>query len=131
MIFDARLLPPRAAPQACLPWQCLYFLPEPQGHSALRETRPQVDSSLGSTAPLRPRDLTGEDEFELAEAALSSGSTLRDESPARARPEPVQSRVRTGAVDPSDESTWGRASRNALCPCGSGKKSTHCHRKHP
>ena len=25
-------------PQAILPWQCLYFLPEPQGHGSLRPT---------------------------------------------------------------------------------------------
>ena len=30
-------------------------------------------------------------------------------------------------VDPNDPSTWGKVSRNALCPCGSGKKYKHCH----
>ncbi len=30
-------------------------------------------------------------------------------------------------VDPADPSTWGRVSRNATCPCGSGKKYKHCH----
>jgi preprotein translocase subunit SecA len=34
---------------------------------------------------------------------------------------------RTPAVDPHDESTWAGTSRNALCPCGSGKKYKHCH----
>jgi preprotein translocase subunit SecA len=32
-----------------------------------------------------------------------------------------------GPVDPNDPSTWGKVSRNALCPCGSGKKYKHCH----
>jgi hypothetical protein len=32
------------------PWQCLNFLPEPQGHAALRATLPQVLGSLGSAA---------------------------------------------------------------------------------
>ena len=32
-----------------------------------------------------------------------------------------------GAVDPNDPSTWGKVSRNATCPCGSGKKFKHCH----
>jgi preprotein translocase subunit SecA len=73
--------------------------------------------------------MTGEDEFELAEAALSSGTALR-EAPARQRAEPVKVRGKNGAVDPNDESTWGRVSRNALCPCGSGKKYKHCHGKH-
>lgn len=30
-------------------------------------------------------------------------------------------------VDPADPSTWGKTQRNALCPCGSGKKYKHCH----
>src|SRR3954469_11631913 len=29
------------------PWQCLYFLPEPQGHWSLRPTLPQVVGSFG------------------------------------------------------------------------------------
>ena len=33
-------------------------------------------------------------------------------------------------VNPKDPSTWGKVSRNALCPCGSGKKYKHCHGKH-
>jgi preprotein translocase subunit SecA len=31
------------------------------------------------------------------------------------------------AADPNDPSTWGKVSRNAACPCGSGKKFKHCH----
>ena len=31
------------------------------------------------------------------------------------------------AIDPNDPSTWGKVSRNAACPCGSGKKFKHCH----
>jgi preprotein translocase subunit SecA len=30
-------------------------------------------------------------------------------------------------VDPNNPSTWGKVSRNAPCPCGSGKKFKHCH----
>ena len=30
-------------------------------------------------------------------------------------------------VDPNDPRTWGKVSRNAPCPCGSGKKFKHCH----
>jgi preprotein translocase subunit SecA len=29
--------------------------------------------------------------------------------------------------DRNDPRTWGKISRNALCPCGSGKKFKHCH----
>ncbi len=31
------------------------------------------------------------------------------------------------ALDANDPSTWGKVSRNAACPCGSGKKFKHCH----
>lgn len=30
-------------------------------------------------------------------------------------------------TDPNDPATWGKVSRNASCPCGSGKKFKHCH----
>ncbi len=31
------------------------------------------------------------------------------------------------ALDPKNPSTWGRVSRNAPCPCGSGQKYKRCH----
>jgi preprotein translocase subunit SecA len=31
------------------------------------------------------------------------------------------------AVDPNNPKTWERVSRNAPCPCGSGRKYKHCH----
>ncbi|MBL8835874.1 MAG: preprotein translocase subunit SecA [Alphaproteobacteria bacterium] len=34
-----------------------------------------------------------------------------------------------GAINPADPSSWGRVSRNAMCPCGSGRKYKHCHGK--
>ncbi len=40
---------------------------------------------------------------------------------------PVRSRKASAALNPNDPSTWGRVSRNAACPCGSGKKYKHCH----
>ncbi len=35
--------------------------------------------------------------------------------------------VAKGPTAPNDPSTWGKVSRNAACPCGSGKKFKHCH----
>ncbi len=35
----------------------------------------------------------------------------------------------THTFDKLDPSTWGNIARNALCPCGSGKKYKHCHGK--
>ncbi len=32
-----------------------------------------------------------------------------------------------GEADPHNPETWGKVSRNDLCPCGSGKKYKHCH----
>ena len=73
--------------------------------------------------------LTGEDEFEMAEAALASerggGGTQ-----AAVKMAPVKSRKGAGDVDPRNPATWGKVSRNAPCPCGSGKKYKHCHGKH-
>ena len=35
--------------------------------------------------------------------------------------------VAAGPVDPNDPATWSKVQRNALCPCGSGRKYKHCH----
>jgi preprotein translocase subunit SecA len=35
--------------------------------------------------------------------------------------------MRSDTIDPNDPATWRNASRNAPCPCGSGKKYKHCH----
>ena len=32
-------------------------------------------------------------------------------------------------INPNNQETWGKVSRNAACPCGSGKKYKHCHGK--
>jgi preprotein translocase subunit SecA len=53
---------------------------------------------------LDPR--TGENEFDAAREMLTAPSR---------------------GLDKDDPSTWGRVSRNAPCPCGSGKKYKHCH----
>jgi preprotein translocase subunit SecA len=37
------------------------------------------------------------------------------------------SAAQAATIDLSDPSTWGATPRNALCPCGSGKKYKHCH----
>ena len=31
------------------------------------------------------------------------------------------------ALDPKDQKTWNKIPRNAICPCGSGRKYKHCH----
>ncbi|EER22224.1 MULTISPECIES: preprotein translocase subunit SecA [spotted fever group] len=40
---------------------------------------------------------------------------------------PVVSRIDPKDRNPEDPTSWGRVSRNELCPCGSGKKYKYCH----
>jgi preprotein translocase subunit SecA len=40
----------------------------------------------------------------------------------------VQERL-APVLDPNDPTSWANVSRNAPCPCGSGKKFKHCHGK--
>jgi preprotein translocase subunit SecA len=56
--------------------------------------------------------LTGEDEMGSPPPLSTGGVRLRDPGV---------------AMDPNNASTWGKVSRNAVCPCGSGKKFKHCH----
>ena len=42
----------------------------------------------------------------------------------------VRFRQAAAQMDPNDPSTWGKVSRNAECPCGSGKKYKKCHGAH-
>ncbi len=58
--------------------------------------------------------------------AMAGGG--REEALATA-PAPVMTRQAAATLDPNDPATWGRVSRNAPCPCGSGRKYKHCHGK--
>lgn len=40
---------------------------------------------------------------------------------------PVISRINPEDRDPQNPSSWGKVSRNELCPCGAGKKYKYCH----
>jgi preprotein translocase subunit SecA len=88
--------------------------------------------------PMEARHLdpvTGYDEFEpdpelaMADAAIAGARARRNTRPEPEKRAPVQSRRSDTALNPADPATWGRVSRNALCPCGSGKKYKHCHGK--
>ncbi len=41
--------------------------------------------------------------------------------------QPVRRVAAGAAFDAADPTTWGKVSRNATCPCGSGRKFKHCH----
>jgi preprotein translocase subunit SecA len=62
----------------------------------------------------------------MAEAATGTDGPLARKSRPGSGPTAVRSRG-VPAVDPNNPSTWGKVSRNAACPCGSGKKFKHCH----
>ncbi len=74
---------------------------------------------------------TGLDEFDeelaMADAALAGARQRRMTMPEPDKRAPLQVRRAEPQVDPKDPATWGRVSRNATCPCGSGKKFKQCH----
>ena len=60
-------------------------------------------------------------EIHESPAAITNGET----APEPEKMTPFQ--YSKGEVDPNNPDTWGKVSRNDLCPCGSGKKYKHCH----
>ena len=74
-------------------------------------------------------DFGRDPELAMADAAISGARERRRAGPEPERKAPLQVRKAEGTADPNDPATWGRISRNALCPCGSGKKYKHCHGK--
>jgi preprotein translocase subunit SecA len=105
------------------------------------ELAPPEDQPMLQPVELPPMEAhhldatTGYDEFEpdpefaMADAAIAGARARRVTGPDPEKRAPLQSRRADAAVDPNDPATWGRVSRNALCPCGSGKKYKHCHGK--
>ena len=85
------------------------------------ELRVQQNPDMEMQMALRQRELT-EGRSDPADGAGSDDGV----SDARAQPRTVSA----GATpDPHDPTSWGKVSRNAACPCGSGKKYKHCHGK--
>ncbi len=83
---------------------------------------------------------------ELRERVTSMLAHVEIAQPAAAAPEPFPQPVQQApqyaalddgmvavaeapVIDRNDPSTWRGLSRNALCPCGSGRKYKHCHGK--
>ena len=58
----------------------------------------------------------------MADAAISGARARRFVPPDEPKRQPLQTRKGDGGIDPKDAATWGRVSRNAECPCGSGKR---------
>ncbi|MGE0055849.1 MAG: preprotein translocase subunit SecA [Hyphomicrobium sp.] len=68
-------------------------------------------------------------ELAMADAAMQGARARRFAPTEPPKRQPLQTRKGEGGLDPNDPATWGRVSRNAECPCGSGKKYKHCHGK--
>lgn len=90
---------------------CHFELDVPENMSLDSLINPEIDfDSLEEQTP----DWGNEEEGEQGEASV-------------AELKPRRRRQAETAINPNDPETWGRVSRNAVCPCGSGKKYKHCH----
>ncbi len=85
---------------------------EPQTAQQAMPERP-----AGEVTETKANPRTGENQMDRrpARKSMSAGH-----STSRARRSALE-------IDPNDPSTWGRVSRNAPCPCGSGQKYKTCH----
>jgi preprotein translocase subunit SecA len=71
---------------------------------------------------------TGENEMAGAGAGVAVAPPQAGAAQPAVTPPAAAPPVRTPpGFDQNDPSTWGKISRNAPCPCGSGKKYKHCH----
>ena len=61
--------------------------------------------------------------------ALAADHPEEAEATQPAKRTPVTHGPAPGGIDPKNPDTWGKTPRNAVCPCGSGKKYKQCHGK--
>ena len=92
----------------------------------------QIQSPIDELGPaMEPGEMIAEhpDANAAGAAALEAEALdMGDDDPGEPAQQPRQTRATAAdTVNPDDSSTWGRVSRNAQCPCGSGKKYKHCH----
>jgi preprotein translocase subunit SecA len=85
-------------------------------HLELRISTPEAE--LFGQPPTEMHETRQDPAFADAEAP-APGADVAVLSRPRRRP--------AGALDPKAPDSWGKVSRNAPCPCGSGKKYKHCH----
>ncbi len=69
--------------------------------------------------------------FERRPQAMQEGrgEALEGGEPAQPGQLPARPVQASSVVNPNDPATWRATPRNALCPCGSGKKYKYCHGK--
>ena len=68
-----------------------------------------------------------EDQEKLEEKLAKEAKNIAIQSGKINNPKKGRNFSETSELDPLNPSSWGRVSRNAPCPCGSGKKYKHCH----
>ena len=68
-----------------------------------------------------------EDQEKLEEKLAKEAKNIAIRSGKISNPKKGRNFSETSELDPLNPSSWGRVSRNAPCPCGSGKKYKHCH----
>jgi preprotein translocase subunit SecA len=91
--------------------------------SELRETVTKITMSYQNLR-LEPEDL----QLQVPENTVESHTDLdAGGGGLDVRLEPSRGRQAAAVLNPDDPTTWGRVSRNAACPCGSGRKYKHCH----
>jgi preprotein translocase subunit SecA len=91
----------------------------------LRERVTQALSrvELSAEPPPMPQSLPTNMVENFAAPAFAGGDTLPEGNLQRLAP----AAIALPAFDPEDPTSWSGVSRNAPCPCGSGKKYKHCH----
>ena len=95
------------------------------------ELRPQQAQGQAEVNVPRPRQEMheGRQDVALSGAGAAAGAGAPPSAEARPAAQPASGRAAVAEIDPRDPATWGKVSRNAACPCGSGKKYKHCHGK--
>jgi preprotein translocase subunit SecA len=105
-------------------------------NAMLDELKERVTSMLARVelAPERPLPVYEPPRMQMVEShpepvsAMAAEGELMMAEAAPPLPMAVAAQpIRSEAVNPNDPSTWRNAGRNALCPCGSGRKYKHCH----
>ena len=79
---------------------------------------------LSAEPPPMPRELPEGMVENFAAPAFAGGDSFSETEPTQ-----ITAVAPAAAVDPDDPTSWANVSRNAPCPCGSGKKFKHCHGK--
>jgi preprotein translocase subunit SecA len=74
--------------------------------------------------PQMPHELPQNMVENFAAPAFAGGDSYNESEPML-----ITAAAPTATADPDDPTSWAHVSRNAPCPCGSGKKFKHCHGK--